>query len=630
MADVKRPKVDKEYVQIFKSLLVDVERLTGLDMARDSEEIQNRVANEGLSFLTKTLPSFYKHILECVECGRFFPVAGFKTMRSGPLPKFLQGLVCGLFENNGSLRKERLSPYLGHIGQICTIMYKCEFPYTLEQEMKRLEKFMEVESELPETIKPLPFETETILRNAIDFGLELFRDFSLTELPRMGPGAVADRAKAQEKYDFVFSDRIDDVFPYHEWFYVSRTTDEVDSFTGHLVQDRGLQKAILRPQKNVSRVAWANNPLPPSRGIFVNKDSRGPRYISAEAKELMWIQQAVGRSIMDHLERHPLSRGHVNFSDQTINGALALSSSVDGKLATVDLEDASDRVSLALVRLLLPSNLVRLLEASRSNCAVLPVTGRAVRLKKFAPMGSACCFPVESVVFYLLASACVAFVTGKEFGQAKKSVYVYGDDIIVPGHYVSILTSVLEDLHLKVNKKKTFSIGPFRESCGVDAIDGYDITPIKMRRPAPRSRDDVSSLISWTDMSNQLFYAGYWVTADAVASIVKRHVSLPYVPYQSGLLGLTGLYSLLGVSGRKLKWDRKYQHLRVKVRAVSAPLDDWGFDVAPLNATLHSHLSRDYSGHDDRGQGFGRSSVSTLSPDTLASLSLRYRFQWLF
>jgi hypothetical protein len=620
MADLK--SLVHDYVPYFKALLVDIEALTGLDMNRDLRQIEQRTASEGLSFLTKTLPSFYKHTLWCVEEGSWTPIVGFKRQRKGPLPCFLGGLVRGLFEDDGSLKIARMSPYLGYIGQLCTFLYKCEFPYTKAQEAKRLRKFKEVEEELPEFMGRFSSETETILLNAIELARELFHDFEVTELPRHGPGAVADGAKAEEKYNFQFSDRIDEVFPYEEWFWPNLVYNTPDYGMYQWESKTRLLRLLYHDTD-----PDVDCKIPPARGIFVNKDSRGPRYISAEPKELMWLQQAVGRSIMRFLEKHPLTEGTVNFSRQGVNARLALLSSISRKFATIDLEDASDRVSLALVRLLLPSRLVRLLEACRSDSAVLP-DGSLMRLKKFAPMGSACCFPIESVVFWLLATACVEYNTGRDGAACKGQVYVYGDDIIIIKKHAPLLKKVFGDVNLVINERKSFVKGPFRESCGMDAIDGIDISTVKLRRAAPLGKADVSSIISWTETSNLLFYAGFWRTAQAVLSEVENHVHVPYVPYQSGAFGKTGLTQHFEVKGKTISWDKRYQLRRFKTRHVKMANTDWSENSCPSTVTCHA-LTKESRNDDDLSFLTGKSDASTMTVATGALLLLRYGYQWL-
>jgi hypothetical protein len=64
--------------------------------------------------------------------------------------------------------------------------------------------------------------------------------------------------------------------------------------------------------------------VPQARVCLVPKDSRGPRIISCEPAELMFIQQGIMRKLYSHLETHHLTAGQINFTDQSINRNLAL------------------------------------------------------------------------------------------------------------------------------------------------------------------------------------------------------------------------------------------------------------------------------------------------------------------
>jgi hypothetical protein len=63
-------------------------------------------------------------------------------------------------------------------------------------------------------------------------------------------------------------------------------------------------------------------------------------------------------------------------------------------LVTIDMKEASDRVSVGHVVNLFPSNWVEALMASRSSHTELP-DGKVIALNKFAPMGSAFAFPLK-------------------------------------------------------------------------------------------------------------------------------------------------------------------------------------------------------------------------------------------
>jgi hypothetical protein len=131
LCETEKPSIHVElYVEFLCIVLSDIEAVTGLDLRLDAREIEHRVAHEGLTFVTRILPTFYKAILAGIELGKLSPIRGFKHSRSGPLPKFLQGLVRLLFSEDGTLRIDR-DPYaVGYIGTLCLMIYKVEFPYT--------------------------------------------------------------------------------------------------------------------------------------------------------------------------------------------------------------------------------------------------------------------------------------------------------------------------------------------------------------------------------------------------------------------------------------------------------------------------------------------------------------------
>jgi hypothetical protein len=186
---------------------------------------------------------------------------------------------------------------------------------------------------------------------------------------------------------------------------------------------------------------------------------------------------------MHHLESHRLTKGYVNFTHQEVNRDLALHGSIHEHIATLDLKDASDRVSLALVRRVFAKVPVVLqaLEACRTTETQLP-DGRLVELKKFAPMGSALCFPVEALIFWAILVSAMCKRTRLPLSVVGKRIFVYGDDIIVPVDWAPQCMLALERVGLRVNTAKCCITGPFKESCGMDAFKGVCVTPIRFRK----------------------------------------------------------------------------------------------------------------------------------------------------
>lgn len=557
----EKPSIHVEhYVEFLSVILSDIEAITGLDLRLDAREIEHRVAHEGLTFVTRILPAFYKAVLAGIEVGKLSPIVGFKKARSGPLPLFLSGLVRLLFSEDGTLRIDR-DPYaLGYIGTLCLMIYKVEFPYTEAQQAERLRKFCAVEQSLPTHIGRSTIDDELATYHAIHLLQALFKGFELGGArPKHGPGAVAGHEKGYAKYYFNYSDRIDEVFNYDEYFGLHKVFQLGGGI--HHYPPAWPAQAVLDLSSQME------DQLPPSRGLFVNKNADGPRYISAEAKEAMWLQQLIGSALVRWVQAHPLTKLHVNFTDQKRNGRLALTSSRSGRRATLDMSDASDRVADCAVRLLFPAKIYRLLNAVRSEKARLP-DGSIVTLRKHAPMGSACCFPVESIFFWALAVGSIQQQTGWSQWRARKHVYVYGDDIIVTKRFAEPLMRYMESFGLVFNRAKCFVKGPFRESCGVDAIDGVVVTSVKLRRALDFGKSDSSTIISLVDSSNQLFYAGYWRAATWLKAHVENlgNLRLPYVPKLSGCLGVTGYHN--GYADVRFGWSSRYQSVSVKVRRI--------------------------------------------------------------
>jgi hypothetical protein len=133
----------------------------------------------------------------------------------------------------------------------------------------------------------------------------------------------------------------------------------------------------------------------------------------------------------------------------------------------------------------------------------------AHQLSMFAPMGDPLCFDVLSIVCWSLALSAILIKKYdiKEFQRStvmlvkkhaadvsRKNLRVFGDDVAVSREYTSVVCDGLEAANLKVNRDKTFSAGSFRESCGMDAFKGVDVTP--MRQRTSLEEPDVIALIA--------------------------------------------------------------------------------------------------------------------------------------
>jgi hypothetical protein len=261
-----------------------------------------------------------------------------------------------------------------------------------------------------------------------------------------------------------------------------------------------------------------------------------------ESLEYQYIQQGLKDALYPHIERHPLTRGYVNFTHQSINQRLALEGSANDSWATLDMKEASDRVSLQLVRLLFSgTELLKALEACRSDSAEFPkeLGSHVIRLYKFAPMGSALCFPIEALCFWALCKS----ILGHELGVLNRleeipEVYVYGDDVIVPKMYAKIIIEALPRYGLKVNADKSFYDGPFRESCGYDCFKGEVVTPIKVRKPCQDQKASSEVVVSYSEYVRAFSAAGYYETSKYLRSLplLRKVPRIPWnLPYGVGI-----------------------------------------------------------------------------------------------
>lgn len=366
---------------------------------------------------------------------------------------------------------------------------------------------------------------------------------------RHGPGAVAERLDSVERYYMVgIPERILSCVPLEQF----------------------------QPVWSLQTPVQADDV--PARVIAVPKTAKKPRLISIEPSYNQFAQQGYLAVLAEELDKMRIC----SFADQTPNQILALRGSKDGSVATIDLSEASDRVSWGLVRSLFSwnSNFVRILEATRSRVVQLP-SGDELVLNKFASMGSALTFPIEVMVFTsIVISAICEYERNHSRSYirslAKRSdIRVYGDDIIVPTQYYPIVTRYLEEYGLKVNMTKSFHKGDFRESCGVDAYDGVDITPVYVRRRLPSSRRDVSELVSLVSFRNQwVARRGYNGTTDLLDRWIRDIIPFPAVTScdvdpkgrvaEAGpILGRVGPCDLVDFSSSEYTWNTNLMKMEV-------------------------------------------------------------------
>jgi hypothetical protein len=236
-----------------------------------------------------------------------------------------------------------------------------------------------------------------------------------------------------------------------------------------------------------------------SRLSTVRKNEEKFRTICMEPIGNMALQLAAGK----YLENTLRMLGLDIRKQQPLNKGLARRGSIDGSLATIDLSNASDMFTPELVRSLLPPEWFDLLMEIRSPACLLP-DGSIEQLNMISTMGNGFTFPLMTFCLVALIYA-LRYQNGGRYNFVDwSSTGVFGDDIIIPSQEYEPFAKILEDAGLVVNHDKSFSTGLFRESCGGDYYDGYDVTPIYIKRL--RSNADVyvaiNQVFDWSGKHN--------------------------------------------------------------------------------------------------------------------------------
>lgn len=363
-------------------------------------------------------------------------------------------------------------------------------------------KWLEVEDRISAIDIP---EWVSELKRAVQF---LLRSWSDTDfLPSHGSGAVSERS----------------VHGIHQ----KTVTMTYSPPLAHVYGSKGIApyKSAYSPDPDgrVIEELSDNTAHRTARLMFVPKDWKTSRSICMEPAAYMWAQQGVRKWLEDAMITGPL-QSFVKLSDQAMNRSAAEYGSMTQKVDTIDLSSASDSVSWKLVKSVFPAGVLKHLMATRTS--VVDTGDRLVPVAKFAPMGSAVCFPVQTILYSAVclleygryvgcndynkvvrAYTCDRLTTGTTLLQPFR---VYGDDIICDSRITSNIIERLQSLGFEVNVGKSF-MGPqaFRESCGGWFFNGHDITPFQFKTKRLGKRINVEELGSLIDNANLALEMGF-------------------------------------------------------------------------------------------------------------------------
>jgi hypothetical protein len=455
------------------------------------------------------------------------------------------------------------------IRQLTLIFGKIELPCTPARERRAMSEYIQCDKEIESDSNSVPDpdyqdfgRVSRLLFGDIFRGID--RDIYSNEItPKHGPGATAERLTSNGKFlTRYWTDRLEKVFHVGDFLYPNLR--HIDGGYGDV--------DFLEPDAEM-----------PSRVISVPKTQKAPRIIAIEPSTVQYVQQGILESMMQHI-RSSFMNDFIGSDSQEPNQLLAQKGSLDGTLATLDLSEASDRVSLKLVEELLARNPLakEAILACRSLRASVP-GHETIKLAKFASMGSALCFPIEAMVFITIVFLGIEREQGCRFTHKRDflpfvgRVRVYGDDIVVPIEYVQTVVDLLEHFGARVGRQKSFWTGRFRESCGKEYYDGHDVSIVKVRNMFPSHRQHVAEIQSIVSLRNQFYEHGCWRTAAWLDERIRS--VLTYFPNVLPTSSALGRISFLGYLQ-----ERECEHLHrplVKAHVVSSvsprdPLDGPG------------------------------------------------------
>lgn len=549
------------------------------ELVKDQQRLITLIETRGLPFLTVDLPNLGKHLDRCLSQGKYIP-SGLPASRlvsaRVKIPVLFRGLYLLVFDADGCLKEECDVAALFFLRQFLYCAKKASIMCCEGAILEAINSFIALEAELPvpdpwwdcgsgenSTSTTICTETFTGFRHDAMYRARADEaQVSFTSLATLdkvfgllvaslgvyntedwrfkhGHGAVSNLPRSGNRYEFAgWSGALETVFPYADMAFSSHAHwADASQFYACDVDGCGEGSPSNSYPPLVLNREWG--PKPASKLIAVEKTFLKPRLIASEPVENMWCQQNV-RDYMYARVREGWVGNFIKFDDQTQNQSLCLEASLDGSLATIDLSEASDRVTCQAVAQAFRGNppLLRALRAVRTQLCKVPEYG-IVELRKFSTMGNACTFPVESLIFLGVALAgCLGeerFVTAENIQRLRGKVSVFGDDIIVPKDKVGAVMKLLEVLHFKVNVSKSYYEGNFRESCGVDAYRGINITPVYWRKLFDGTPESYSSSL---ETANNFYKRFLVTTSEAVrTSTQSGSIRFPVVPVGSCAAG---------------------------------------------------------------------------------------------
>lgn len=508
-----RPTESSSLSRFYRCVFADIKR-SYPDTFLAEAYILARLNAEGIRFATSTLPLLGKAIDISLTTHEPIKVpCEFRKRKGTELPQLMYDIFKDIYKDNGELRfswDEALTDAqfraLLLLRTVCLSFSKVVTSLEKEITDKSLESFSKRISKEPNintsqsSNNDAIREARRLLRLVFDSEYSVrLREFIHEPWGRHGPGAVAGRESGASKWSF------------EKW--------------------PGLDTRIFAYNENISLLCnKTRTKQPRARAMAVPKDFRGPRIICIEPKENQFAQQGLLDCLMELCSSHPLTSRSINF--QSVERQTQLCYRRDS-VATLDLKDASDNLSLRLARILLPRWVFKLVTRYRTR--FVEISGKEIKNNAFATMGSAVCFPIQTMIFWALSLGTMisirdAYRPKKPNGRRATNfernkalpfhLSVFGDDIICSLWAADEIMRTLEACGLIINKEKTCVFSALRESCGAWVI---------AERPVSIVRFKSTHISTWRDYVRWLDYyheSDYGPVKEYILDELKAYTTL--------------------------------------------------------------------------------------------------------
>ena len=530
----------KSPIVLLRSLLIDFKRLDpdvkGLE--RDIITLEKRYKHEGYGFLSVALSTLGSALQQGLATGRFCCPDGFSKSKWGTLPLLFGGLFSEVFEPKTGLLKAEVCPSkLKSLYQVLFCFKKIQLSSESNDKLhtKAVEGFFA--NDLLAHSVVFPSDLEARLRLIARYVMPKLRSYDFdTVLCKHGPGAVKEGFKGNQKWSATVDAIVTDSFNTEAIGY-----DGFAMYFNESLSDSEKSIPVVpKPRRAFDYRASSNS----ARLVTVPKNSTSNRTITVEPLLNQFVQQGLNSALRDSINECSILKQCLALTDQSENQKLALAGSLNNEWSTIDLKSASDLLSTKLVELVFGSfpDFYQRMVACRTPTVSNGFSD--VTLGKFAGMGNALTFPVQSICFALICIAATMDnlslrINKKNIERVARNVRVYGDDIIVRREHSSSVVNWILSFGLIVNEKKSFLDGNFKESCGVDAFMGTDIAPIYVKDRPDNTCTEPNSIAGLVSLSNQFWMGGYYATSDLIRTEVEERLgySLPLVSKSCSGLG---------------------------------------------------------------------------------------------